>query len=299
MKNKKKKKKRGGSLLVPISLFLLGIGILLYPKFSDWYYRVEQEQVIRDYSKGVKDLSEEEIDRRMDLAKAYNESLDGGGGNLADPFEVKRMEEGREEYARMLEVNEVIGELEIPKILLDTPIYAGVTESVLQVAIGHMPGTSLPIGGDNTHCVLTGHRGLPEVKLFTDLDKLVLGDNFYITNIKETIAYQVDDIKVVTPDHMELMAVVPGHDYVTLLTCTPYMVNSHRLLVRGKRIPYVPAVKEKEVLTVKIGETYKWLFYITLAILILVLYLVARAAWRRKKQEKRRREKELQEKGRR
>ena len=141
----------------------------------------------------------------------------------------------------MLEVREMIGHIEIPKIGQDLPVYAGTSEEVLQKGVGHLEGTSLPVGGNSTHSVLTAHSGLPEATLFTELRKLEIGDKFYIHNIKEILAYQVDQIKVVEPTDFNDLLIDPGHDYVTLLTCTPLMINTHRLLVRGHRVEYVQA----------------------------------------------------------
>src|SRR3712207_2846628 len=144
----------------------------------------------------------------------------------------------RNEYARMLEVHEKIGYIQIPSLDLSLPIYAGTAETVLQKGVGHMEGTSLPIGGESTHCVLTAHTGLNTARMFTDIDKLKKGDIFLVENIKETLAYKVDNIQVIEPTDFSSLVIVPKEDHITLLTCTPYMVNSHRLLVRGIRTEY-------------------------------------------------------------
>ncbi len=274
-KTKTKGKRRKKSRLPYIILFLIGLGIMLYPVISRLHYRIISSEAITSFESGKEQLSPEEIDRRMRLAFAYNEALNGKAQAMQDPYKKEYYQKGLAEYARMLEVHEQIGHVSIPKLVIDLPIYAGTSETVLRKGVGHLEGTSLPIGGNNTHTVLTAHRGLPEAKLFTDLDKLAIGDRFYITNIKETIAYQVDQIKTVEPSDFSELTIKPGHDYATLLTCTPYMINSHRLLVRGHRIDYVPAVAEKELKENKASVIYKWLFFITLAILLLVLYLNA------------------------
>ena len=209
----------------------------------------------------------------MDLAHAYNESL---SGEIADdPYTRKKQEEGRKEYARMLEVEEMIGHVEIPRIDQDLPIYAGTSEDVLQKGVGHLEGTSLPVGGNSTHSVLTAHTGLPEATLFTHLTELEIGDKFYIHNIEGVMAYQVDQIKVIEPSNFSDLEVVPGHDYVTLLTCTPIMINTHRLIVRGHRVPYVPAVDEELIRTNRANWMFRILFFVALfLILVLIIRLI-------------------------
>ncbi|HFH9839683.1 TPA: class C sortase [Streptococcus suis] len=218
-------------------IFLIGFGILLYPHISNFYYRYEATHIVTDFDQAKSGLASAEIKQRLDLARAFNESLHNVLAE--DPYSRSRHEAGRAEYARMLEIHERIGHVEIPKIEVDIPMYAGTSEEVLQKGIGHLEGTSLPVGGQNTHSVLTAHSGLPKARLFTDLHQLKLGDEFYIHNIGDILAYEVDQILVVEPSDFSQLLVVPNQDYVTLLTCTPYMVNTHRLLVRGHRIPYV------------------------------------------------------------
>lgn len=165
----------------------------------------------------------------------------------------------------------------------ELPVYAGTVEDVLQKGVGHLEGTSLPVGGNNTHSVLTAHRGLPDKKLFRELDKLQVGDRFYFHNIGETLAYQVDHVEIIEPTDFEKLLVAPGHDYMTLLTCHPYMINSHRLIVRGHRIPYVEAQEEKDLKENQTSKMYQYLFYATLAVLILVLINDYRKEKERKK----------------
>ncbi len=269
--DQEKKKGKVIDRLLTVAM-VIGFIVMGYPLVSQLYYRYVSSTVITAFDTGAEALDTAEIDRRMALALAYNETLNTGIGDLHDPYTEEEKEAGKAEYARMLEVREQIGNIHIPKILLKAPIYAGTSEPVLQKGVGHLEGTTLPVGGNNTHAVLTAHRGLPAARLFTDLDKLAIGDRFYIKNIRETMAYQVDEIKVIEPDDYTPLTVVPGHDYVTLLTCTPYMINSHRLIVRGHRIPYVEAQEEKDIKDNNTGAAYKYLFYITLAILIFVLF---------------------------
>lgn len=268
----KEKFKRNWKIIL---LFITGFLIASYPIISNWYYTVENNNQIVDFKEAVDEMSQAEIDERIDLARAYNETLDPS--KLADPY-TDREKKGVENYARMLEAREKIGYLDVPKINQQIPVYAGTSEDILQKACGHLEGTSLPIGGKSTHSVITAHRGLPQVKLFRDLDKMEVGDVFYYTNVKETLAYQVDQILVIEPWNFDPVLVVEGKDYMTLLTCTPYMINSHRLLVRGHRIPYVP--EEKEEAEDKAKFNYKDLivpcFVILLLIIIIFIYIKRR-----------------------
>ncbi|MER0123696.1 class C sortase [Streptococcus sp. ZJ93] len=285
---RKSKKKRLSLRQFFFSLiFLAGLGVLAFPLVSQYlYYRASIVQVTA-FDEGVKQIDRSEIERRLHLAEAYNDSVAAGSDiQITDPYSEEERKEGLKEYAKMLEVNEQIGHVRIPKIVEDLPIYAGTSENVLQKGVGHLEGTSLPVGGNNTHAILTAHRGLPTAKLFTNLDKLEKGDKFYIHNIGGTLAYQVDQITVIEPSDVEKLAVVPGHDYVTLLTCTPYMVNSHRLLVRGHRIEYVEAIAEKEEASFKENQLYKELFYGTLVLLIILLILFIRLYRKQKKVKK-------------
>lgn len=261
-----------------ILIFILGLLIATYPIISNYYYTIDNNNQIAEFNEAVAEMPSKEVLERIELAKAYNDTLDPS--RLADPY-TEREKKGVENYARMLEVREKIGYVDIPKIGQQIPVYAGTSEDVLQHACGHLEGTSLPIGGKDTHAVITAHRGLPQVKLFRDLDKMEVGDLFFFTNVKETLAYKVDQILVVEPWDFEPVLVVEGKDLMTLLTCTPYMINSHRLLVRGHRVPYVPEVKE-EIERAKFN--YKSLIVpgIILAIVMLIIYLYIRHRRRRR-----------------
>ncbi|MDU1582354.1 MAG: class C sortase [Peptoniphilus harei] len=260
-----------------ILIFILGLLIATYPIISNYYYTIDNNNQIAEFNEAVAEMPSKEVLERIELAKAYNDTLDPS--RLADPY-TEREKKGVENYARMLEVREKIGYVDIPKINQQIPVYAGTSEDVLQHACGHLEGTSLPIGGKDTHAVITAHRGLPQVKLFRDLDKMEVGDLFFFTNVKETLAYKVDQILVVEPWDFEPVLVVEGKDLMTLLTCTPYMINSHRLLVRGHRVPYVPEVKE-EIERAKFN--YKSLIVpgIVLALVMLIIYLYIRHRRRR------------------
>lgn len=257
-------------------IFLMGLIIFSYPSISNYVYQRIADTVNNEFDEAIAQIDDKKIQESLDLAYAYNVFLSETTGNitLEDPYTQEEKEAGLAEYARMLEVNEQMGHVQIPKIRLDAPIYAGTSEAVLQKGIGHMEGTSLPVGGESTHSVITGHRGLPSAELFTELDELEIGDKFYIEYIGGTLAYEVDQIIVVEPTDFSQITIEEGKDYMTLLTCTPYMVNSHRLLVRGHRIEYVEAVQEKEIRENQIGGSYRELFFIVAAVLAVVLSLI-------------------------
>lgn len=261
-------------------VFVLGFLILMYPQVSRLYYRVQSTQEVSAFEEGKAALSDEEIKKRMALARDFNDSL--VNQNMEDPYSKARHERGRAEYARMLEVHEQIGHIQIPTIDLDIPIRAGTSEEVLQTSAGHLEGTSLPIGGNSTHTVITAHSGLPTAKLFTDIKDLKKGDRFYIHNIAETLAYEVDQIKVIEPSNFKDLVVVSGHDYATLLTCTPIGINTHRLLVRGHRVPYDKAVDDQFVADNRKDLLYKYAF---IAVVLLIL-LLAYGSWKYQKKLK-------------
>lgn len=282
-KKQLKKKKLITNIVIGI-IFLIGLLVLMYPTISRIYYRIEANEQVADFDKAKDELGEAEIDRRMQLAHAFNESLN----NVVDkdPYSDEEKAQGRAEYARMLEVHEKMGHVQIPTIDIDIPVYAGTAEEVLQIGAGHLEGTSLPVGGNSTHTVITAHSGLPEARLFTDLSKLNIGDKFYIHNIKEMLAYQVDQIDVIEPSDFSKLLIVPGHDYATLLTCTPLMINTHRLLVRGHRIPYVAEVEERVIAENKTSFTYRYLFYISLVLILILLIIVVYLRNKKKKAER-------------
>ena len=254
-------------------IFLVGLLIFSYPMISQKFYEIKAEDEIIEFVKQSKEINEEEVNKGMELARAYNETLDPS--RLSDPYS-KKEEEARAYYAHMLEVNEMIGHVEIPKINQDLPVYAGTSETVLQKGCGHLEGTSLPVGGKSTHTVITAHRGLPEAVLFRYLDQLVEGDIFYFHNIQGTLAYRVDQIMVVEPTNFEPVLVQEGKDYATLLTCTPYMINSHRLLVRGYRIPYQEAIDDGIANTPRFKPDFFQLLLILMPILVFLIIVSTR-----------------------
>ncbi|KXO04340.1 sortase [Bacillus thuringiensis] len=225
-------------------IFVLGLGIFLYPTISNWFATQTHYSQVSSYDAKVKALQKGELERREKEAKEYNKNVQGSNQTFADPFAEKEKIGGKS-YADALNIGDVMGYVEIPKIKVKLPIYQGTSEEVLSRGIGHLNKSSLPIGGKGTHTVLTGHRGLPSAVLFTDLDKVKESDIFYIHSLDKILAYQVDQIKVVLPSETEDLLIVNNQDYATLLTCTPYGINTHRLLVRGHRVPYEATRKGK------------------------------------------------------
>lgn len=279
-----KKKKKSNKLF--IFIFILGLAILSYPMISNWYYRIEANNQVADFKEARELLSDEEIQRRLRLAQIYNDNL--GNVTPKDPYSEEEKHKALENYAQMLELRTKIGTIEIPSIDVDLPIYAGTNEEILQKGCGHLEGTSLPIGGKSSHTVITAHSGLPSARLFTDLQKVEMGDKFYINYIGGVLAYQVDHIDVIEPSDFQQLLVVPEKDYATLLTCTPIMINTHRLIVRGHRVPYVPEVDDANMKDTggNLGIDKRLIILLIFAIIILVRYLLSR----RKKKLARKRE---------
>ncbi|WP_077074422.1 class C sortase [Aedoeadaptatus urinae] len=265
-----------------VVIFILGFLLMMYPMISNYYYRIDANREIQEFQDGANKLDDVEILRRIELARAYNQTLDPS--KLGDPYTEKE-KEGIAAYAKMLEVAEKIGFVEIPKIDVNLPIYAGTSMEVLDKGCGHLEGTSLPVGGPSTHAVLTAHRGLPKAKMFRDLDKLKEGDVFYVHNIQTVLAYKVDRIMTVEPSNFDPILVEEGKDYTTLLTCTPYMINSHRLLVRGHRIPYTPPVDESNRGLPFINMDFRdaLLFALPLLILLALIYAYQRKQFKKQR----------------
>lgn len=230
-KKKKKKKKFPLSTILLVLIFLAGLGIMLYPTFSDWWNSMHATQAIAGYVDAVEDLSAEQRAKMLKAARRYNAALPNGVNFTLTP-------EQYAEYESLLDITGtgIMGYIQIPSIGVNLPVYHSVDEGVLQIATGHIPGSSLPVGGKRTHAVLSGHRGLPSAKLFSDLDKLKEGDVFTVTVLDQMITYRADQIRIVLPEETDELAITEGKDYCTLITCTPYGVNSHRILLRGRRI---------------------------------------------------------------
>ena len=214
-------------------ILLIGAGLLGYPTFADWWNSFHQSRAIAGYSEEVSKIDDATYERLLREAHAYNRKLlKKGDGRFI------MTDEEREEYNKTLNIDDsgIMGYIEIPKINVSLPIYHGTSEEVLQIAVGHIEGSSLPVGGKGTHCVVSGHRGLPSAKLFTDMDQLQEGDIAQITVLDETLTYEIDQIRIVLPNELEELAIDPEKDYLTMVTCTPYGINSHRMLVRAHRI---------------------------------------------------------------
>lgn len=224
-------------------VFLVGVGMLLYPVVSGYLVQKNGSYVIDTYQQVVESGDQENWDEELDEAIRYNQNL--AGSPAYDPFLDGSGMVLPEGYEDILNVGGIMGYVEIPCIQVNQPIYHGTSDEVLQKGVGHLEGSSLPVGGENTHAVITGHTGLSSAKFFDDLTELKEGDMFFFHVLGETLAYQVDQITVITPDEMNHFTREPGKDYATLLTCTPYGINSHRLLVRGVRVPYTPEVEEE------------------------------------------------------
>ena len=222
--------------------FLVGICILLYPAFSSYWNSKTQSRAITNYESVLENLNPEDYAAIFENAHAYNKALYETDFPLTDYPDVPG-------YSDTLCItgNDMIGYLKIDRIGVELPIYHGTSDSVLSRGVGHLQGSSLPVGGENTHSVMSAHRGLPSAKLFTDLDRMEIGDTFQIVVLDQVLTYQVDQIKVITPRELSDLQIVEGMDYCTLFTCTPYGINTHRLLVRGVRIE---TMKEKPALYV-------------------------------------------------
>lgn len=235
--------KKGSLLTIILTLLIIvGLSLVLYPTFSNYWNELHQTKAIANYDSVISDMSTEDRSNIFEEAIEYNKAL----RKIRFPLMYYDEVSG---YNDLLNVSKdgVMGYITIDKINVELPIYHGIDETVLQVAVGHIQGSSLPTGGESTHCAFSAHRGLPSARLFTDLDKLEIGDVFKLTILDQTLTYQVDQIRIVDPENIEPLYVVDGEDYCTLVTCTPYGVNSHRMLVRGTRIE-----NEKQLLNIRV-----------------------------------------------
>ena len=282
------KKNRGNSMttLFLILMLFAGLSLLLYPTVSNYWNSLHQSRAIAAYVEQVAQTDNETFDQLRGQARAYNRTLVG----KAYRYDMTRQE--REEYLGLLNVSEngIIGYIEIPDIHCELPIYHGTDADALQIGVGHIEGSSLPVGGESTHCAISGHRGLPSAKLFSDLDKLTVGDRFILRVLDDTLTYEVDQIHTVLPGEMDELEIVEGEDYCTLVTCTPYGVNTHRLLVRGHRVENStdkePArVTADETRTEPLGKISILLPVLLFAILLMLL-LVFLLSKRKKRQDK-------------
>ena len=237
-KTEKDRRRNPWIFLAPLLVFAAGAGIFLYPAVSNFLAERAQTNVIRSYQAAVDESNRQKLEEEWQKAEEYNENL--AGDPVHDPFVMGSGYVLPDNYEEVLNLNGdgVMGYLEIPKIDVELPIYHGTSEEVLEKGAGHLEATALPIGGKNRHPVISAHRGLPSAELFTRLDEMEIGDWFYLSVLDETLAYEVDKITVIEPEELEFLTPEENRDLLTLLTCTPYGVNTHRLLVRGTRVPY-------------------------------------------------------------
>ena len=274
-------------------VILIGIGLISYPSVSDWWNSFHQTRAVASYAAAVSQMKTEDYDRLFAEADDYNRKLAGTG------MKWSMTDEEIQEYNNVLDIsdNGIMGYIDIPRIRQTLPIYHGTDDAVLQVAIGHLAGTSLPVGGDSTHCVVSGHRGLPSARLFTDLDRLTVGDIWTMTVLNRTVTYEVDQIRIVEPEDLSELQIVQGSDYCTLLTCTPYGINTHRLLVRGHRIPNLDGDANVTVDAMQVDQTLVAMVVAVIILLILVIILlIVSSKWykdRRDRREMARRNKRL------
>ena len=279
------KKKKSGILttVLVVLIFLAGLSLLLYPTFSNYWNSLHQSQAIVSYDNEVNKLREEEYRQLWEAAEEYNCSL------LSRPNSFALTDEQALAYSQMLSAggSDVMGYIEIPVIGVTLPIRHGTESDVLQKSVGHLEWSSLPVGGESTHCVLSGHRGLPSSELLTNIDHLEKGDVFYLHVLGETLEYKVDQIAVVEPDDFSLLGIQEGEDYVTLVTCTPYGINSHRLLVRGSRVADDGSDTSAVDLSNEVRSLdVKYVAAAVLLVLIVVVFLILLLGGKKKRKEK-------------
>lgn len=272
--------KKKAKTLAILLVFLIGLLIMLYPFISNFRNRMRTENLIGVYNGDVDKTSQRRLTEAYRKARTYNRNHTAN--TIVDIF--NQDSPVRDEYMSLLNLsgNGMMGYIEIPEIHQRLAIYHGTDDEVLQKGCGHIAGTSLPVGGKSTHSVLAAHRGLPSAKLFTDIDRLKEGDEFYVFVLNHTLAYKVDQIKTVKPDNLDDLQIVKGKDYVTLFTCTPYAVNTHRLLVRGHRVPYVP--KDNATRTMMDSFEMYWIIIFVIGIIALAVVIWIKRKERKKMQ---------------
>lgn len=265
--------------IILVGIMLIGLMLIAYPSFSDWWNSFHQSRTVGVYASEVASMSRDEYDAILREARDYNTNISESGihWELSDQ-ELK-------EYNELLNVGSsgVMGYIDIPKIHIQLPLYHGTDEDILRIAIGHIAGTSLPVGGESSHCIVSGHRGLPSARLFTDIDQLAVGDTWTLNVLDQTLTYEVDQVRVVIPTDFSYLDIEPGQDYCTLVTCTPYGVNSHRLLVRGRRIPNVQGNARVTADALQIRPIYVAPFVAAPMLLILLVVLIVSTSKRRRK----------------
>ena len=266
--------------LITIILFgmiVVGLGLIAYPSVADWWNSFHQTRAVAAYASVIADMSHEEYDKILNEAAEYNKQIAETGVRW------QMSDEEIQEYNSILDITGtgIMAYIDIPKIHVQLPIYHGTDDTILQIAVGHITGSSLPVGGETSHCIVSGHRGLPSAKLFSDLDELVVGDLWTVNVLDQTLTYEVDQIRVVLPTDLKYLEMEDGKDYCTLVTCTPYGVNTHRLLVRGHRVPNVQGNARVTADALQIEPAYVAPFIGIPIILILIVMLII--ATRKKK----------------
>lgn len=275
--------RRGIGNILIILLVLVGVMLLAYPHVSQRLADRDQSYVVQNYDDTLAKMTEKQMQEEWERAREYNGTL--FTSVLYDPF-ASGQEDMDAEYLSLLNIagDGMMCHVKIPKISIDLPVFHGVSADTLEKGIGHLEGSALPVGGDGTHAVLTGHTGLGSAKLFTDLEELTIGDEFYIYTLDQILAYRVDSILVVEPTETEALLSVPGKDYVTLVTCTPYGLNSHRLLVRGERTEYTSEeALERIADTESVTSKETWMLYAGIALLLLLVIIILIIKWIRKR----------------
>ncbi|MBQ8610266.1 MAG: class C sortase [Oscillospiraceae bacterium] len=276
-------KKRSFSTVLLLLVLITGLSLLLYPSFSEYWNSLHQSEVVASYLETVSHIDDDQYKELWDSARAYNESL------LERDNVFLLNEEQKAAYNSQLNIggNGVIGYVDIPSINVFLPIYHGTDETVLQFAVGHLDWTSLPTGGESTHCVISGHRGLPSAKLFTDIDQLAVGDYFMLNVLDEVLTYEVDQIRIVLPAETDDLLIKQGKDYCTLVTCTPYGVNSHRMLVRGHRVDNLEQAQVVRVTADAVIVEKMVVIPIILALILLVMlvFLLITTSGRKKRRK--------------
>ncbi len=275
-------------LIFSLILIFSGIALASYPVISNMLAQKNASSAIMEYNAQVETIQEEKLDAAKEAIRQYNEQL--GKAVLTEEENDSKAAADRVE---LIDAGEILGYLTIPVIDLNLPVYYGTSASVLEKGIGYMEETSFPLGGESTHCVLTGHRGLPSAELFTHMDKVGKGDQFYIHILDEILAYEVDQIKVVEPELTDDLEIIPGKDYTTLVTCTPYSINTHRLLVRGHRVPYTGEEKIKTksqirpaAMARRVLDVWPWFLIMLAGIVILEAAIIAVMLFRRWRKRK-------------
>ena len=275
-------------LIFSLILIFSGIALASYPVISNMLAQKNASLAIMEYNAQVETIQEEKLDAAKEAIRQYNEQL--GKAVLTEEENDSKAAAGRVE---LIDAGEILGYLTIPVIDLNLPVYYGTSASVLEKGVGYMEESSFPLGGESTHCVLTGHRGLPSAELFTHMDKVAKGDQFYIHILDEILAYEVDQIKVVEPELTDDLEIIPGKDYTTLVTCTPYSINTHRLLVRGHRVPYTGEEKIKTksqirpaAMARRVLDVWPWFLIMLAGIVILEAAIIAVMLFRRWRKRK-------------